>query len=117
MSFADKQPHNPSPVPADRREHPRYSAQVQMELREEGSDIPLRLQTTDLSRGGCYIQLIMTLPLGTLVRATLWLDDAPVRIRGRVVTRHPQFGNGIMFLEFEGDGAKLLTRYLDAIEA
>jgi PilZ domain len=116
MSFAEKQPLSTPPVPADRRSYPRYSVQVQIELREETSDVPLRLQTTDLSRGGCYIQLIMTLPLGTLVRATLWLGEAPVRIRGRVVTRHPQFGNGIMFLEFEGDGAQVLANYLDAIE-
>jgi len=116
MSFIDKQALSSPPVPPDRRVFPRYSVQVQMELREETSDVPLRLQTTDLSRGGCYIQLIMTLPLGTLVRGTLWLADTPVRIRGRVVTRHPQFGNGIMFLEFEGDGAQVLTRYLDTLE-
>jgi hypothetical protein len=89
---------------------------VQIELHEETSDVPLRLQTTDLSRGGCYIQLIMTLSLGTLIRGTLWLGQTPVRVRGRVVTRHPQFGNGIIFLEFEGDGAQVLTHYLDALE-
>jgi hypothetical protein len=31
------------------------------------------------------------------------------------VTRHPQFGNGIMFLEFEGGGERLLGRYLEAV--
>ncbi len=36
-------------------------------------------------------------------------------IRGRVVTHHPQFGNGIMFVEFEGPAEQLLNRYLDAI--
>jgi hypothetical protein len=99
----------------ERRHFQRYTVQVQMELHEEGSDVPLRMETTDLSRGGCYIQLMMTLAVGAYVSITLWLDDCPVQIRGRVVTRHPQFGNGIMFLEFQGNGEQILARYLDAI--
>ena len=99
----------------ERRHHPRYTVQVPIEFKEEGSDIPLRVETTDLSRGGCYVQMMMTLVLGTYIRATLWIKDHPVRARGRVVTRHPQFGNGIMFIEFEGDGEQLLTEYLDEI--
>ncbi len=101
--------------PQDRRAHPRLALQVQMELRKEGEDVPFRLETTDLSKGGCYIQLMMTMPVGTNVNVTLWLNDTPVRLRGRVVTQHPQFGNGIMFLEFQGNGKQLLERYLDAL--
>jgi len=99
----------------ERRRYPRHSVQVQIELRQEGSEVPLRMETSDLSRGGCYIQLMMPLPVATYVNATLWIGDSPVRVRGRVVTRHPQFGNGIMFLEFQGNGEQLLARYLDAI--
>ena len=112
-------PHAQSSTPAstepDRRHHPRYTVQVQIEIRQEGGNFPMRLETTDLSRGGCYIQLIPALPLGVRVQVTLWLDGAPVAIQGRVVTRHPQFGNGIMFLDFEGEGDQLLNRYLQAI--
>jgi hypothetical protein len=57
----------------------------------------------------------MTLPLGARVQATLWLNDHPLVIRGRVVTRHPQFGNGIMFLDFEDDGEQVLARYLEGL--
>ena len=115
MNSPDTQPATPVLFERDRRLHPRYTVQVQIEIHEEGSDIPMRLETIDLSRGGCYIQLIMTLPLGARVQATLWLNDHPLVIRGRVVTRHPQFGNGIMFLDFEGEGEQLLRRYLEAI--
>ncbi len=101
--------------PVERRRFPRHSVHVQIELHQEGSDVPLRMETTDLSRGGCYVQLMMPLSVGTYVNATLWICDSPVRVRGRVVTRHPQFGNGIMFLEFQGNGEQLLARYLDAI--
>jgi len=111
----DPQPSTSAATEHDRRLHKRYTVQVQIELYEEGVDVPMRLETTDLSRGGCYVQLLMPLSVGVGVRVTLWLDGCPAVIRGRVVTRHPQFGNGIMFVEFEGQAEQLLNRYLDAI--
>ena len=75
------------------------------------------MSTTDLSRGGCYVESMLPLPIGTDVTAKLWLSNCPVRMRGRVVTRHPQFGNGIKFLEFEDNGKTVLAEYLDAINA
>jgi hypothetical protein len=115
MNSPDAQPSAPAPSEPDRRRHPRYTVQVQIELRQEGSDVPIRLETTDLSRGGCYIQMQMQLSIGVRVRATLWLDACPIVVQAVVVTRHPQFGNGIMFVEFEGQAEQLLARYLDAI--
>jgi len=115
MNLPDPRSSNPAPTEPDRRQHPRYTVQVQIEIRQEGSDVPMRLETTDLSRGGCYIQLMMALPLGARVQVTLWLGGHPVVVQGRVVTRHPQFGNGIMFLDFEGEGEQLLSRYLETI--
>ncbi len=115
MNSPEAQPSTPVLFARERRLHPRYTVQVPIELREEGIDIPMYLETVDLSRGGCYIQLIVTLPLGARVQATLALNGSALVIRGRVVTRHPQFGNGIMFMEFEDDGEQILSRYLEAI--
>jgi c-di-GMP-binding flagellar brake protein YcgR len=117
MNFPDQQLLSHVLTPPDRRRDPRHSVQVQIELREDGSEVPIRMSTTDLSRGGCYVELMLTLPIGTYVSAKLWLSDGSVRMRGRVVTLHPQFGNGIKFLEFEDDGKKVLAQYLDAINA
>ena len=98
---------------AERRAHPRFAIQVQIELRQDNNDTPIRLQTSDLSQGGCYVEMMITLPVGTHLNATFWLDDVPVRVRARIMTRHPQYGNGIAFLEFQGDGEQLLASYLD----
>jgi hypothetical protein len=104
-----------APVGSERRRDPRFSVQVQIELHEEGSDIPIRGETAYLSRGGCYLQLTLTLALGACLRGRLWLDDSVVGFRGRVVTLHPQFGNGIVFVEFEGDGDQVLASYLEKL--
>jgi len=115
MNLPDAQPSNPAVPGPDRRHHPRYTVPVQIEIRQDGNDVPMRLETTDLSLGGCYIQLMIPLSVGIRVQATLWLDGYTIVIRGLVVTRHPQFGNGIMFVKIEGQGEQLLHRYLDAI--
>jgi len=99
----------------DRRLHPRYSVQVQIEILCENSEVPMRCETTDLSLGGCYVRLPQPLPVGIRLHATLWLDGYPIVIQGLIVTRHPEFGNGIMFVDFEGEGEALLKRYLEAI--
>jgi len=99
----------------DRRRYPRYTVQVQIEIHQETNNVPMRLETTDLSRGGCYVQMMLPLEVGAAVRMTLWLDHDPIVVRGRVVTRHPQFGNGIMFTDFEDQAKQFLNRYLDAI--
>ena len=103
------------PNQTERRINPRFNVRVQIELHEDRSALPIRAETADLSRGGFYVQWNLTISPGTYVKGRLWLDDAPVDFRGRVVTRHPQFGNGIMFLSFEGSGEQLLGRYLEAI--
>lgn len=115
MNSPDTQPSTTVAIEPDRRHHPRYSVQVQIEIHQDGSDVPLHLETTDLSRGGCYVQLTIPLAVGIRLQATLWIDGCPIAVRGLVVTRHPQFGNGIMFVEFEGQGEQVLSRYLAAI--
>ena len=101
----------------ERRHHPRYSVHVPVEIHEDNSNVPMRLETTDISRGGCYIQLMIPLSVGIRLHMTLWIDGSPVIAKGLVVTRHPQFGNGIMFVEFEGEGEKILQGYLENIIA
>jgi hypothetical protein len=114
MNFPDARSTSTA-IEHDRRRYPRRTVHVQVELRQEGIDIPLRLETTDLSRGGCYVQLMMPLPVSGRVQAKLWLDGQPIIVFGRIVTRHPQFGNGIMFMDYEGQAEVLLNQYLDAV--
>jgi PilZ domain len=115
MNLQDQSQSFSAGLEADRRRYPRRTVNVQIEIRPDGSDIPLRLETTDLSRGGCYVQIMLPLSLGKRLGATLWLDGEPIVVRGLVVTRHPSFGNGIMFLDFEAQGEQVLNRYMDKL--
>jgi len=111
----DSQP--PAVAEAERRQNPRYRVRVPIELCTEHGPVSTNLVTTDLSRNGCYLVMDAPLSVGLRVQATLALGEQRVVTRGRVVTRHPEIGNGILFLEFEGDGRTRLCDFLDGINA
>lgn len=114
-SHADQQSaFSRSPV-LERRRDPRYSVQVPIELQVEDGDTIFSAETTDLSRNGCYIRLRNPLPIALRIRATLWLDTVPIQIAGRIVTRHPDFGNGIMFLKMQDRDKQALATYLGTL--
>jgi c-di-GMP-binding flagellar brake protein YcgR len=115
MNSPDDYSSTPVATAQDRRRHPRYTVQVQIEIHPEGTDVPMRFETTDISRSGCYVQMMMPFKVGCSVQMTLWLDGHAVSIRGKVVTQHPQFGNGIMFVDFEGEREQLLKQYLESV--
>jgi hypothetical protein len=101
----------------DRRGYPRYTVQVPIELEVEGCETILSAETTDLSRNGCYVRFRSPFPVSLRVHAILWLGTVPIQIEGRIVTRHPEFGNGIMFLKIQDRDAKALATYLEAVTA
>ncbi len=100
---------------AERRLYPRYQVQIPILIEPEGAAEPLSLTTSVISACGCSVMMADQLPLGHRLLARLSLGKDHVFIQARVITRHPQFGNGIMFLRFEGDGEDRLRRYLEGL--
>ncbi len=80
-----------------------------MELYTEDSASPIRGATTDLSRGGCYIDTFFPFPVGTTIELKLQLDDT-LLVLGALVTCDPQVGNGIKF-------TRMLPEDIEALEA
>ncbi len=99
----------------ERRRSPRKKASVQAEILLQGRDVPVRVSTTDLSLGGCYIENMYTLPIGARLKIGLWIEEEKLRISGIVKTCDPVFGNGIQFLEMSEQDRDQLEKYLDAL--
>lgn len=97
----------------ERRSFPRVPIAVQVELTVAGNPAPIRLATSDLSAGGCYVQMALTLEVGTRLNVVLWLGKEKLSLEGKVVTRHPQFGNGIEFTGVSCNIRAYLQRFLD----
>jgi len=92
----------------ERRRYPRVKTEIPLELRYAGSTAPLRATTSEISFGGCYIETMFTLEVGTKLEIVMWLDEQKINAKGVIATRYPQVGNGIDILEMPAeDHAKL----------
>jgi c-di-GMP-binding flagellar brake protein YcgR len=97
----------------NRRGYPRLKAKVPIELRTEGSDLPMRGAVSDLSLTGCYVETMFPLPIGTVVEISLQVSSTLLAV-AKVVTSDPQVGNGIRFTKMLPEDQEELQSYIKA---
>jgi hypothetical protein len=101
---------------SNRRRWHRHKISLPLELRDERVNAPLRINATDVSGNGCYIESMLPLPLGTVLRVDFWLDSEHIKITAVVRTCDPGVGNGIEFTGMPADMKNACRTYLDAID-
>ena len=99
---------------AERRAHQRFKVRVPVEIYPEGSEIPFRGATSDLSLNGCYVESIFPFPVGASLDLKLQLEDT-LLILGGVVTCDPQVGNGIHFDRMLPEDREQLRAFLESV--
>jgi hypothetical protein len=103
-------------APSTRRRWHRHKISLPIELRDERAKAPIRINATDISGNGCYVESMMPLPLGTVLRVDIWLDAEHINITAVVRTSDPGVGNGIEFTGMPQDTKNRMQAYLDAID-
>ncbi|PYX24476.1 MAG: hypothetical protein DMG82_08370 [Acidobacteria bacterium] len=95
----------------ERRRYPRVKAQIPVELTCIGA-APMRTSTDEISLCGCYIETMFTMEVGTTLSVTLSLETEMIRCTAVVVTKYPQVGNGIDFIDMSQDDRLKLSRHI-----
>jgi len=95
----------------DRRKHARFKIKVPIEFHPEGSR-RLRSATADLSLGGCYLEMLFTFPIGTILEVSLQVGHT-VHAKAMVVSRELQVGNGIQFIDMTPMDRNAIRNYVD----
>ena len=103
-------------VDSNRRRWHRHKIALPIELRDERVNAPLRINATDVSGNGCYVESMMPVPLGTVLRVDFWLDSEHINITAVVRTCDPGVGNGIEFTGMPPETKSRMQSYLDAID-
>ena len=103
-------------APSNRRRWHRHKVTIPLELRDERVNAPIRINATDVSGNGCYVENMLPFPLGTVLRVDFWLDSEHIKITAVVRTCDPGVGNGIEFTGMPVDGKARMQAYLDAID-
>ena len=96
----------------NRRKHPRFKTRVAVEFNPQGRRA-LASATADLSIGGCYLRIMFTFPIGTVLDVNLQIGRQ-VRTTAVVVTEDIKIGNGLKFIEMSPEDKQALRNYLDA---
>lgn len=65
----------------------------------EPDDPPIRCQLTDLSLGGCYLEISSPFPVGSRVVLSMRAAGVEVRAQGLVRVMHPEKGMGVEFTQ------------------
>lgn len=65
----------------------------------EKEDPPIHCRLTDLSSGGCYVEINTPLPVGARVGLSMRVAEVAVRAEGVVRVMHPDIGMGIEFTQ------------------
>jgi len=89
---------------------------IPLELRAEHAKAPIRINASDVSGNGCYVEGMMPFPRGTLLRIDFWLYSEHVSITAVVRTSDPGVGNGIEFTGMSAGMKDRMQAYLDLID-
>jgi hypothetical protein len=102
----------------DLRRSPRVPFVASAEITELETETRLPARTGDLSRHGCYMDMINPLPLGTPVRVHITHGQRSFHASAGVVYCQPPLGMGLVFNGVESNCEAILQSWLsEAVES
>lgn len=81
----------------------------------EQDDPPVRCQLTDLSLGGCYLEISSPFPVSSRVTLSMRAAGVEVRAQGVVRVMHPDKGMGVEFTQNTPEHRAALEKFLQVL--
>jgi hypothetical protein len=100
---------------SERRRAPRYPFIADAEVTEIASDTKLNAKTSDLSIGGCFLDMLNPSPEGTDVGVRISHASTTFTALGRVVFVLPNMGMGVVFRSVEDNQLAVLQEWLSKL--
>ena len=100
----------------NRRKFVRHKISFPLELRDERVNTPMRVNATDISGNGCYVETVMPLTVTTTLKVEFWIDQEHISSSAIVRTRDPGVGMGIEFTGLTEESKKRLQAHLDKLD-
>ena len=100
---------------SERRRAPRYPIIADAEVTEIASETKQSARTSDLSAGGCFLDMLNPSPEGTEIAVRISRADTTFTARGRVVFVFPDTGMGVMFTSVPASQQAVLEKWLEEL--
>lgn len=105
-------PNVSGPPYREKRDVPRFSLIATAELTEPASGVRFSGRISEISRKGCFLDLLNTLPVETKVELRLSRDRGSFNAQAKVIYVQEGMGMGLAFLEVPSDQLKILDSWL-----
>jgi c-di-GMP-binding flagellar brake protein YcgR len=102
---------------SERRRSPRYPIIAEAEVTEIATETKLSAKTSDLSLGGCFLDMLNPSPEGTEIAVRISYTEGTFTARGRVVFVFPNMGMGVMFTNVPASQQAVLEKWLAKLSA
>lgn len=101
----------------ERRAVPRYSFIASAEILEPSSGVRIAGRISEISRKGCYVDLLNTLPTGTTIQVRIARDQGGFSSNGQIIYAQDGMGMGVAFVDTPADQLKILDSWLAELQA
>jgi hypothetical protein len=81
------------------RKSPRFPFIASAQVTETRTEARLAARTSDISREGCYLDMLNPLPIGTMLKVNVTHQNRQFDALGRVVHSEHNVGMGVKFVE------------------
>jgi len=103
-----------APAVKERRQHRRVQCRLGAELHIEGAESLARAEVTNISVGGCFVEMSTVLPEKSRLKLMVWINDGKLTFKGFVVNQRPGFGISIRFTDLSEDTRQQLQRFIQS---
>jgi hypothetical protein len=101
----------------EQRTAPRYILIAAAELTDQLNDVRMSGRISEISRTGCFVDILNTLPVGTLLQVRIVRDQGSFNCSGKIVYAQEPLGMGIAFVNPPADQQKILDEWLAELGA
>jgi hypothetical protein len=96
-----------------RRRNPRYTFIATAELFEPTTRMRIATRVSELSKQGCYLDMLNPFPEDTIALVKISAGDAVFETKVRVVYAHSNLGVGLVFLEPDPKNMEVLNGWIE----
>lgn len=75
----------------------------------------MRGKASDLSTGGCFVEMLIPLKQGAKFEIVLWIAGTKLKLAAAVASSAPGYGIGIRFIDLSRNDKELLRSFSSTI--
>ncbi|MFZ0417907.1 MAG: response regulator [Candidatus Sulfotelmatobacter sp.] len=102
---------------SNRRGQTRYACRLGAEVYQKGSSVRNYCHLSDLSPGGCYLEMPLAFEAGVTVEIVVRTYEIKLRLSGQVKSSHPGYGMGVLFHLNTKDERQGVQQLIDFVAA